>query len=176
MDGIAQLALVCVLTLGGGVLIWRLTDPDPRRLRARLSNQEMQMAHDRIPWARTTLYSLAVASGCRRVPSFGLANFGAHYSPVWHRIRVSLAFLARLSEADLRVILAHELGHSRRRLQTFFRPGAIEEEVHADAFALRLIGATPEQWEHAVRMSVAAEPNMTANAHLEYRAHAIRSR
>lgn len=136
MHSLTHLLLLVSIVLWCGVLIWLTTDPGPRRFRVRLSKQEIQTSQHRQQWAISELVGLAKAVGLSRAPSLGIANSGAHYSPLRHRIRVSRAYLSRLSESDLRLILAHEVGHATRRWQTFFYCYEMNEEVLADCVAL----------------------------------------
>lgn len=173
MINLIKLLLLATTVVGSGVWIWRTTDPDPKRYRASLSPQEIQTSWKRAPWVIAELACLAKAAGLRSSLSFGIANAGAHYSPFWHRVSISRAFLARLSDTDLRLILAHEVAHAARRLQTFSRCGAIEEELAADRAALQMTGSTPEQWAEAIRASVVAEPGMAITNQLALRAEAL---
>ena len=170
---VVHLALALFGTVGSCILIWRLADPDPKHLRAALGPQELLAAERRVQWAESMLAALAGAASMHRAPSLGMANVGAHYIPLRHRVCVSHAFLARLSDAELQLILAHEVGHAARRWKTFFRAGGISEEVLADRLALRIASATPEQWLHTVLASIAAEPSLAMNLELERRALAL---
>ena len=170
---VVHLALALFGTVGSCILIWRLADPDPKHLRAALGPQELLAAERRVQWAESMLAALAGAASMHRAPSLGMANVGAHYIPLRHRVCVSHAFLARLSDAELQLILAHEVGHAARRCKTFFRAGGISEEVLADRLALRIASATPEQWLHTVLASIAAEPSLAMNLELERRALAL---
>ena len=119
MNSIAQLALVVFCTVGCCILAWRLSDPDPKSLRASLSPQEIRASKRRMQWAESVLATMASSANLAKPPSFGIANCGAHYRPLGHRVCVSQAFLARLSDAELPLILAHEIGHAARRWRTF---------------------------------------------------------
>ena len=121
MRDIADLVVIVWASLFGVSWLWRVTDPDPTRGRVRLSQAEISASQEREPWARAQLAQLATAAGLRSVPSFGVANAGAYYIPLRHRIQVSRAYLARLSDAELRLILAHEVGHTTRRWKAFSR-------------------------------------------------------
>lgn len=173
MNSLTQLLFVAAFAVCAGVLIWRTTDPDTRYFRARLSKQEMQDSQYREQWAIKELVDLAKAAHLSKLPSFGIANSGAHYLPSRHRICLSRAFLSRLSETDLRLILAHEVGHASRRWQTFLRHGAIKEEIIADRTALQITGSTPDQWVQAFQASVLAEPSMATTTQLAIRASAL---
>jgi Zn-dependent protease with chaperone function len=106
------------------------------------------------------------------VPSFGVANAGAYYIPLSHRIQVSRAYLARLSDAELRLILAHEVGHATRRWKAFARRST-DEEVAADRVALRITGSTPDQWRYAVESTGRAEPGQIVGEDVVHRASAL---
>lgn len=172
MRDIADLVVIVWASLFGVSWLWRVTDPDPTRGRVRLSQAEISASQEREPWARAQLVQLATAAGLRSVPSFGVANAGAYYIPLRHRIQVSHAYLARLSDAELRLILAHEVGHATRRWKAFARRSP-DEEVAADRVALRITGSTPDQWRYAVESTGRAEPGQIVGEDVVHRASAL---
>lgn len=162
-------ALFLVAIVSGAVVwIWHATDPDPESGRVCTSIAEQQRADARLPWISAVLADLTARAG---IPGFReprLANFGAHYRPIDHRVCVSRAMCARLDDADLRLILAHEVGHATRRWRTwvaFSEASNLREELHADSFALMIIGVGAEAWLRAVKNAQAIEPSSDGQIH-----------
>lgn len=160
----APLVGLAGLLVSIGWMLWSInssTDQDPASERVQLDDSEELAAVARLPWVQSTLNELALQAGVRELRSVRFANCGASYRPVEHRIRVSRALCARLSDQDLRLILAHEVGHAVRRWATlsgaFSESARIEEELLADATALQLIAASPRDWDLAIEAVQRAE-------------------
>lgn len=173
MSSLTHILLLIGVIVGCGALLWRVTDQDPKRFRVNLARQEVQASKERESWAANELKLLAQAAGLKKVPSFGVANSGAHYSPLRHRICVSRAYLSRLSNEDLRLILAHEVGHAARRWRTLLCAGAVGEEIMADRIAVQITGYTPSQWANAVQASMLVEPGQDVSPQLAERASVL---
>lgn len=155
--------LVCAAVMVGVSLwIWRLTDLDPVSGREAVSPTEEQYANVRLAWIAAELRDLTNMTGISSLRPPQFANFGAHYVPMLHRVRVSRAMCARLDDADLRLILAHEVGHAARRwrnILVFTGSAALREELLSDRFAIAATGAGPNEWFKAVINSQGVEPN-----------------
>ncbi|MCX7201363.1 MAG: hypothetical protein NTV17_03470 [Burkholderiales bacterium] len=149
----------------GGIacaLMWMVhsTDPDPAHRRIAVTNEELTIATERLGWVNETIAGLASSAQIRPLRATKFANSGIYYKPLWHRVNISRALCARLSDADLRLILAHEVGHATRRCATWtiFRESSrIAEEIRADEIALRLTGATSDDWHRAMLSALRAE-------------------
>ncbi|HFS0487159.1 TPA: M48 family metalloprotease [Pseudomonas aeruginosa] len=140
--------------------IFHATDPDPAHHRVAVSEEELTTATNRLRWVDQTIAELAAQAQIKPLRAAKLANAGVYYKPLWHRINISRALLARLSDADLKLILAHEIGHATRRCATWasFRESSrIAEEIRADAIALRLTGANKNEWLRAMLAALRAE-------------------
>ncbi|MEZ1894510.1 M48 family metalloprotease [Pseudomonas aeruginosa] len=159
----SPLPLLIGLVLGiACALMWifHATDPDPAHLRAAVSDEEATTATDRLRWVDQTIADLASVAQIKPLRTAKFANAGIYYKPLWHRVNISRALLARLSDADLRLILAHEIGHATRRFATWGslrESSRIAEEIRADAMALRLTGDSKDDWLRAMRAALRAE-------------------
>lgn len=155
-----QLVSLLVMVLLSVSSIWRAVDPD-RTPGSLLTAAEIAVAEGRLPWVRQTVDDLALAASVNRLGRTEFASSGARYEPVLHRIFVSRALCARLDDAALRLILAHEVGHAKRRWQCWiashYEARRLQEEVLADANALDITGATPQDWRNALAASACAE-------------------
>lgn len=156
----AQLVGLVVMVLMSLASIWRAVDPD-RTPGSPLAAAELAAAERRLPWVRQTVDDLALAASVNRLGRTEFASSGARYEPVLHRIFVSRALCARLDDAALRLILAHEVGHAKRRWQCWvashYEARRLQEEVLADATALDVTGATSQDWSNALASSARAE-------------------
>ncbi len=153
------IGLVCGIACA---LVWifHTTDPDPAHRRVAVSEEEVATATKRLKWVDQTIAELAVRAQIKPLRVTRFANAGVYYKPLWHRVNISQALCARLSNADLRLILAHEIGHATRRYATliaFRESSRIAEEIRADDMALCLIGASKDDWHHAMFASLRAE-------------------
>lgn len=155
-----QLVGLVVMVLMSLASVWRAVDPD-RIPGSPLTPAEIAAAERRLPWVRQTVDDLALAAGVSRLGRTEFASSGARYESVLHCIFVSRALCARLDDAALRLILAHEVGHSKRRWQCWIashhEAWRLQEEVLADATALYITGATPQDWSNALAASARAE-------------------
>lgn len=180
MSMLAQMVILVILVLVLATVLWRTTDPDPPRYRAKLTDAEHLRAAQRVPWVRSTIRELSRIVGLSHAPSFAVSNTCAYYDPVRHRISTSQALLARLSDAHLTLILAHEVSHATRRRQVICNNlgcaracDPCAEESTADRQAMHITGQTPMDWKHAMRAVLLAEPNLRPNAQLHQRAQAL---
>jgi hypothetical protein len=155
-----QLVGLLVMVLMSLASMWRAVDPD-RTHGSTLTADELAAAEKRLPWVRQTVVDLALAAGVNRLGRTEFASASARYEPVLHRIFVSRALCARLDDAALRLILAHEVGHAKRRRQCWvashYEARRLQEEVPADETALDITGATPQDWSNALAASACAE-------------------
>lgn len=96
-----------------------------------------------------------VVLGASRTPPAVRISAGAtYYAPLSNKLVMSMQHLAYLNDADLRLIVAHEMGHFVRRwrsLVAWWAESRLKEEFHADRIALRLTGANVGAWERAMR-------------------------
>lgn len=155
-----RLFVVVTVTVGTVIWIWRATNPDPVSGRVNVSAVEQQRAVGRLPWIEAELARFSTSAGIAKLRPPKFANFGAHYSPIQHRVCVSRAMCARLSDTDLQLILAHEVGHATRRWRNWLAVSAsssLREEVHADKFALEATGVNSGEWFKAVTNSQGIE-------------------
>lgn len=173
MSSLTHILLLIGVIMGCGVLLWRVTDQDPKKFRVNLARSEVERSKQMEKWAAIELASLAQCAGLKSAPSFGIANTGAHYSPIPNRICISRAYLCRLSKDDLRLILAHEIGHASRRWATFLHAGTLGEEISADRIALMLTGCTAKQWAIAMQASRNIEQHQGLDDQLSERAAAL---
>lgn len=157
--------LPLLVGLSGGILcslvaIFHATDLDPTLVRVVVSGEEAVTATERLRWVDKTVTELASRAQIKPLRTTKFANAGIYYKPLWHRVNISPALCARLSDADLRLILAHEMGHAARRYSmwsTFRESSRIAEELRADEMALRLTGASEDDWMHAMLAALCAE-------------------
>lgn len=144
----------------GAVAIFHASDPDPAYNRVAVSEQEKCHAAKRLQWVDQTVLDLAVKARIRPLRATKFANAGIYYKFLRHRVMISRAMCARLSDSELRLILAHEVGHATRRYAGFdvFRESTrIAEELRADEMALGLTGASADDWLHAMQAAMRAE-------------------
>jgi len=82
------------------------------------------------------------------------------YAPFSNAIAVPPDQLMQLEADDLRLVVAHELGHAQRRWAStaaWTAVAKIKEEIRADRFALELTGSGIEQWTRVMRITAALE-------------------
>jgi len=155
-----QLVGLVVMVLMSLASMWRAIDPD-RTPGSPLTAAELATAERRLPWVRQTVDDLALSAGVSGLGRTEFASSGARYEPVLHRIFVSRALCARLDDVALRLIIANEVGHAKRRRQCWiashYEAWRSQEEVLADATALNITGATPQDWSNALAASARAE-------------------
>lgn len=161
------------LVVGLSTFIWYSSAPDRPSDRSALSKTEQMTARSRIEWVKSTLLELSEAAKLKEAPRFKIANYGAHYQPVFHRVGLSLALLSRLDEQDLRLILAHEIGHAVYRWDHYVRVRSLADEHSADCIALKLTGEAPAAWARAAIAVVHAEDQATFTSELVSRARAL---
>lgn len=140
--------------------VFHATDPDPAIGRVIISDNEVVTASERLQWVNQTVAELASRAQIKPLLPTKFANAGIYYKPLWHCVNISRAMCARLSDADLRLILAHEIGHATRRYSTWgaFRESSrITEEIRADEIALHLTGSNKDDWLRAMSAALHAE-------------------
>lgn len=88
----------------------------------------------------------------RRRPGLRLTSGCIAYDPMHNTVLLPVGHLLRLERRALAVVLAHELGHCRRRwgtLLAFSEWRVMGEELLADRFSLAVTGATLAEWASA---------------------------
>ena len=150
------------LVLASVILLFRVTDGDPARLRVILSDEETALAAKRLQWVNQTIDELARRAMVKPLRSVKYANSGIYYYPLIHRIYISRAACARISDNDLNIILAHEIGHARRRfsgwwLYALSKRWRIKEEIQADVIAMKLSGCNFNDWQRAIAAAEQAD-------------------
>ena len=103
-------------------------------------------------------------------PRIALTGF-VSYAPGNHDVALPPSHLLKLGDADLRMTVAHEVGHARRRwlsMRALRWRAKFMEEIYADRFALIATGGTPDDWERAMHAVAALEGNDLNEEDLEF--------
>jgi len=117
----------------------------------------------RIQLVQRWVSEFGAALGRRRLPRVKtrLTRAFVEYAPIENRLLVPAEQLLQLSDSHLRLAIAHEMGHFARRWPSLFAwtlLRRLNEEVHADRYALLLTGASLAEWSGSV-VAVAAIEN-----------------
>ena len=93
------------------------------------------------------------------------------YGPIEDDLAIPPPHLLALNDEDLRMAIAHEIGHARRRwvsMRALSFKAKMAEEVAADRQALALTGRTPDDWERSMHAVAQLEGNVLDEQDLEF--------
>jgi Zn-dependent protease with chaperone function len=130
----------------------------------RLTAAEETMLLEQRSKVETWVVEFASRLGKRRPPAVRISPRITYYAPIGNKLVVAAEYLAKMSNEQLRVAVAHEMGHYQRRwlsLLAWRLEAKLHEELQADRVAIELTNATPEQWAEAVQLAAQLEGNDT---------------
>jgi Peptidase family M48 len=135
---------------------------DPVSTRVRTADFEDALAHARLAQVVSLVKVYAPRLGLNEQHvSIRFCNSGAYALTIplvrRHVIGISRALLARLSDASLQIIIAHEVAHCSRRSPAISDDQRLQEEIRADRLALFLTGMAASDWQIAIEESALAE-------------------
>lgn len=132
-----------------------------------MTEAEVENLMTRLKLVQSWIDDFGRAVGMRKAPMVRIANSFVHYSPLTHIVGVPAHHLVNLDAKNLRLIVAHEFGHSLRRWPSLFAWTAfarMKEEVRADRVAIRLTGTSIDAWEASVMSVIQIEHAHTSDS------------
>lgn len=119
-----------------------------------MTEAEVENLMSRLKLVQSWVDEFGRAVSVHKTPRVRIAHSCVHYGPISHTVGVPAHHLVTLDLVNLRLVVAHEFGHSLRRWPSLFSWttfARMKEEVRADRAAIRLTGASIDAWETAVR-------------------------
>lgn len=127
---------------------------DPDALTLPFTPEVERQLLDRIFTVQEWMSVFARALGKRMVPQLKTWISGhIYYAPISNVIKVPCTHLLTLDDQDLRLAIAHEMGHFSRRWPSLFAwtlENRLDEEKYADRCSITLTGATVDEWAHSI--------------------------
>ncbi|WP_156173982.1 hypothetical protein [Cupriavidus basilensis] len=126
-----------------------------------LSADQKNRLLQKLKLAQSWIDSFTVALGKRKPPKARIAEHYIAYAPFSNTISVPARMLMEADERLLRIAVAHECGHFRRRWSSLLSRSDIAragEEFLADRIAMRLTGASLDELVAALLEIATFEP------------------
>lgn len=144
---------------------WALEVSDPQFRTARtafdaLAEQDRAAILDRANEVRAWVGEFAKSLRVK-APRLQVGAYAAYY-PLSHSMSLSIQQFLKTPDDQLRIVVAHEMGHASRRWRCVFARSMIarlEEEVAADRIAADLTGCTVAEWDAAMQGAESTEPS-----------------